>query len=223
MALPIEDYALIGDRHTAALVGRDGSVDWLCLPRFDSSACFAALLGDPGHGRWLIGPADPEGVEVTRAYDGASTHLVTTFSGPTGTVTLHDSMPRGDGRADLVRTVTGVSGTMRLRHEWVVRFAYGAVRPWVRRGHRATGEEVIIAVAGPDQLVLSGPRLPTASDHRHTDELEVHEGDVLTFATTWAPSWRPVPDVLSSRDVVRADKEEQERWAGACAADASCG
>jgi GH15 family glucan-1,4-alpha-glucosidase len=219
MALPIEDDALIGDRHTAALVGRDGSVDWLCLPRFDSSACFAALLGESEHGRWLIGPADAEGVEVTRAYDGASTHLVTTFTGPTGTVALHDSMPRSDGRADLVRTVTGVSGTMRLRHEWIVRFAYGAVRPWVRRGRRATGEEVIIAVAGPDQLVLSGPRLPSATDHRHCDELEVHAGDVLTFATTWAPSWRPVPDVLASRDVVRADKEEQERWAAPCSQD----
>src|SRR6478735_1639630 len=114
MPLPVEDYALIADCHTAALVGRDGSVDWLCLPRFDSPACFAALLGDPGHGRWLLGPAEPDEVQVTRAYDGASTHLVTTFTGPTGTVTLHDSMPRGDRRADLVRTLTGVSGTLRL-------------------------------------------------------------------------------------------------------------
>src|SRR5690349_2674051 len=118
MALPIEDYAIIGDRHTGALVGLDGSVDWLCLPRFDSAACFAALLGEPEHGRWLIGPAEPDGVETTRAYEGATTHLVTTFRGPTGTVTVHDSMPRGDRRADLVRTVTGVSGSMRMRHEW---------------------------------------------------------------------------------------------------------
>jgi GH15 family glucan-1,4-alpha-glucosidase len=219
MALPIEDCAIIGDRHTGALVGLDGSVDWLCLPRFDSAACFAALLGEPEHGRWLIGPADPDEVETTRAYEGATTHLVTTFSGPTGTVTVHDSMPRGDRRADLVRTVTGVSGSLRMRHEWVVRFAYGAVRPWVRRAHRADGEEVIVAVAGPDQLVLSGPRLPAATDHRHADELEVHEGDVLTFALTWAPSWHPVPDVLDSLAVVRRDGEEQERWAEPCAHD----
>jgi GH15 family glucan-1,4-alpha-glucosidase len=219
MALPIEDYALIGDRHTAALVGKDGSVDWLCLPRFDSAACFAALLGEPGHGRWLIGPADPEGVEVSRAYAGASLHLVTTFSGPDGTVTLHDSMPRGDGRADLVRTITGVTGTMRLRHEWIVRLGYGAVRPWVRRARRADGEEVIVAVAGPDQLVLSGPRLPSADDHRHADELEVRAGDVLTFATTWAPSWRPIPAALASPDVVRLDQAEQEEWASPCSPD----
>ncbi len=219
MALSIEDYALIGDRHTAALVGRDGSVDWLCLPRFDSAACFASLVGDPQHGRWLIGPADPDEVEVTRAYDGASTHLVTTFTGPHGTVTLHDSMPHGDERADLVRTVTGVSGTLRLRHEWIVRFDYGAVRPWVHRAHRSTGEEVIVAVAGPDQLVLSGPRLPAADDHRHADEFDVHEGDELTFSTTWAPSWRPLPDVLESREVVRRDRDAQEAWAAPCSPD----
>jgi GH15 family glucan-1,4-alpha-glucosidase len=218
MALPIEDYALIGDRHTAALVGKDGSIDWLCLPRFDSSACFAALLGDPDHGRWLIGPDDPE-VSVSRAYDGATTHLITTFTGPDGTVTLHDSMPRGDDRADLVRIVTGVSGSMRLKHEWVVRFGYGAVRPWVRRVHRSDGSEVIVAVAGPDQLVLSGPQLPRATDHRHADVLEVHEGDVLTFSTTWAPSWAPLPDVLDSLAVVRHDREAQEQWASPCAAD----
>ena len=219
MALPIEDYALIGDRHTAALVGRDGSIDWLCLPRFDSTACFAALLGDPDHGRWLIGPADPAGVTVTREYDGASTHLVTTFAGPDGTVTLRDSMPRGDNRADLVRTVTGVAGTMRLRHEWVVRLGYGAVRPWVHRVRRPDGAEVIVAVAGPDQLVLSGPRLPRPSDHRHADELEVREGEVLTFATTWAPSWCPLPEPLDSLAVVRRDAQAQQEWASPCAAD----
>ncbi len=219
MPLPIEDYALIGDRHTAALVGRDGSIDWLCLPRFDSAACFAALLGEPGHGRWLIGPVDASEVTATRAYDGASMHLVTTFTGPEGTVTLEDSMPRGDGRADVVRTVTGVSGTMRLRHEWLVRFGYGSVIPWVRRVHRADGSAVIVAVAGPDQLVLSGPRLPSAVDHRHADELEVHEGDVLVFATTWAPSWAPLPETLDSLAVVRADREAQEEWASPCAAD----
>jgi GH15 family glucan-1,4-alpha-glucosidase len=219
MALPIEDYALIGDRHTAALVGRDGSVDWLCLPRFDSAACFAALVGEEQHGRWLIGPADPEDAEVSRAYDGASTQLVTTFTTSGGCFSVHDSMPQGDGRADLVRTVTGLSGTVRVRHEWIVRFDYGAVRPWVHRARREDGEEVIVAVAGPDQLVLSGPRLPSATDHRHADEFEVHEGDELTFATTWAPSWHPVPDVLESRDVVRRDRDAQEAWAAPCAHD----
>src|SRR5689334_14643358 len=128
-------------------------------------------------------------------------------------------MPQGDGRADLVRTITGVSGTLRVRHEWIVRFGYGAVRPWVHRARRADGEQVIVAVAGPDQLVLSGPRLPSATDHRHADEFDVHEGDVLTFATTWAPSWEPVPGVLDSLDVVRRDWEAHEAWAAPCADD----
>lgn len=219
MALPIEDYALIGDRHTAALVGTDGSVDWLCLPRFDSEACFAALLGDREHGRWLLGPADLDGVTVSRAYDGASTHLVTTFHGPEGVVRLHDSMPRGDDRADVVRTLVGVEGRVRVRHEWAVRFGYGARRPWVRRRRRATGEEVIVAVAGPDQLVLSGPRLPSAADHHHADEFDVCAGDELTFATTWAPSWAPLPEVLESPEVTRRDREEQQEWADRCLPD----
>src|SRR3954464_13654991 len=100
MPLPIEDYAVLGDRGTAALVGRDGSIDWLCLPRFDSPACFAALLGDTDHGRWLIGPADPHSATVTRRYVGSSALLETTFTTPTGTVRLLDVMPTGDERAD---------------------------------------------------------------------------------------------------------------------------
>ena len=131
MPLPIEDYALIGDRGTAALVGRDGSVDWLCLPRFDSPACFAALLGDEDNGRWLLAPADEH--EATRSYVGETALLETTFTTATGTVTILDVMPTNDGRADLVRRLTGVRGTVRMRHEWVVRLDYGKIRPWVSR------------------------------------------------------------------------------------------
>ena len=131
MALPIEDYALIGDRHTAALVGRDGSVDWLCLPRFDSPACFAALLGTEEHGRWQLCPAGE--YTSTRRYLDRSTVLETTFRTDTGAVTLVDLMPIGRRRADLVRRVTGVTGTVRMRHEWIVRTDYGEIRPWVRR------------------------------------------------------------------------------------------
>ena len=196
MALPIEDYALIGDRHTAALIGRDGSVDWLCLPRFDSPACFAALLGTEDHGRWQLCPVGE--YDATRRYLDASAILETTFSTDTGEVTLVDVMPFGDHRADLVRRITGVRGTVRMQHEWVVRTDYGNVRPWVRRRHRRRGP-VITAVAGPDQLILRGPRLPSAVDRRHRDEFDVAEGDELTFSTTWVPSYEDTPDLAHRR------------------------
>ena len=166
MALPIEDYALIGDRRTAALVGTNGSVDWLCLPRFDSAACLAGLLGTDDHGHWQLVP------------DGALLHraaLRRRLGGPRddvhdrdGVVTLTDLMPRNDGRADLVRKLTGVRGTVRMRHEWRIRLDYGLVRPWVQR-MTIDGEKVITAIGGPDQLVLRGPRLPGRhATHRTT-------------------------------------------------------
>ncbi|WP_341231845.1 trehalase-like domain-containing protein, partial [Nocardioides salarius] len=174
MALRIEDYALIGDRRTAALVGRNGSVDWLCLPRFDSPACMAALLGTEEHGHWQI---EPEGdYESSRRYLSSSSVLETTFRTPTGTVTLTDLMPTGDGRADLVRRIRGVEGTVRLCLQWRVRMEYGEVTPWVRR-EEIGDEQVITAVAGPDRLVLRGPRLPEARDHTHNAEFDVEAGD----------------------------------------------
>ncbi|MGN6636032.1 MAG: trehalase-like domain-containing protein, partial [Oryzihumus sp.] len=191
MALPIEDYALLGDTGTAALVGRDGAVDWLCLPRFDSPACFAALLGTPEHGRWLLGPV--EAARTTRRYLGTSFVLETTHETDTGVVRVTDVMPLGDGRADVVRRVQGVSGTVRVRHVWVVRFSYGKVRPWVTRHKDDHGHEWISAIAGPDMLVLRGTRLPKARDGRHEDELEMRTGDVHTFSTTWFPSYEDVP------------------------------
>jgi GH15 family glucan-1,4-alpha-glucosidase len=215
MALPIEDYALVGDRHTAALVGRDGSIDWLCLPRFDSPACFAALLGTPEHGRWLLGPASDD-VEVSRRYVGSSNLLETTFTTATGSVTLLDVMPTADERADIVRRLTGVSGTVRMRHEWVVRTDYGRVRPWVSRQH-VGGQEVVVAVAGPDQLMLRGDRLPPAQDGHHRDEFEVHEGDQLTFSTTWVKSWRELPEHIGWDDRIEATRRRQEDWVARCA------
>ncbi len=218
MPLPIEDYALIGDRGTAALVGNDGSVDWLCLPRFDSPACFAALLGDEDNGRWLLAPADA--FEVTRSYVGDTALLETTFTTATGTVTILDVMPTNDGRADLVRRVTGVHGTVRLRHEWVVRLDYGKIRPWVtRRRDGGDGEEAIVAVAGPDKLVLRGPRLPKAVDGRHVDEFDVGEGEVLTFATTWVPSWAAVPAAAELDVAIESTRAEEEAWSHGCPGD----
>jgi GH15 family glucan-1,4-alpha-glucosidase len=188
---PIEDYAMIGDRHTAALVGRDGSIDWLCVPRFDSPACFAALLGDEDNGRWQLCPIGE--YEVSRAYVDDSAALQTTFSTPTGVVTLLDVMPTSDGRLDVVRRVTGVRGTVRMRHEWVVRFEYGTAIPWIRRRLEDSHEPAIAAVAGPDKLVLRGDRLPDPRGHRHLDEFDVHEGQRLTFSMTWLPSHLRTP------------------------------
>ena len=213
MALPIEDYAVIGDSATAALVGRDGSVDWLCLPRFDSPACFAALLGDEGHGRWLIGPEGE--FTSTRRYLDDTAVLETTFTTPTGTVVLVDVMPVGDQRADLVRRVVGVSGTVRMRHEWVLRTGYGKIMPWITRMH-VHGTEVINAVAGPDRFVLRGSRLPRAVDGRHADAFEVRAGDELTFATTWVPSHHDIPRFLEFDGRIDATAARSRRWASHC-------
>ena len=209
MALPIEDYALIGDRHTAALVGKDGSIDWLCLPRFDSSACFAALLGTPDHGRWLLAPMGD--FEVSRRYLDGSTVLETTFTTETGQVRLVDLMPTGDLRADVLRQVTGVSGTVRMEHEWVVRTDYGRSHPWVRRWGSG-GDELISAISGPDQLILRGSRLPEPTDHRHRDEFDVSEGDTLTFSTTWVPSHEDPPPRDKIQVRIAGTIKEERAW-----------
>lgn len=210
MALPIEDYALIGDRGTAALVGKDGSIDWLCLPRFDSPACFAALLGTEEHGRWLLAPAGP--IERTsRRYVDGTALLETTFTTADGELVLLDVMPTSDGRADVVRRLACTRGTVRIRHDWVVRTDYGKVRPWVSR-ERAHGQEVVVAVAGPDKLVLRGPRLPLGHDGHHSDEFDMSEGDELTFSTTWVRSWRDVPEPLGLGERIEATTDRQRAW-----------
>ena len=216
MALPIEDYAVLGDTGTAALVGRDGSVDWLCLPRFDSPACFAALLGDENNGRWKIGPAGEH--RCTRRYIGNSAALETTHTTDTGSVRVVDIMPLGDDRADIVRRIVGVEGTVRMTHEWIVRFSYGKVRPWVSRGH-AHGEHLITAVAGPDRLILRGPRLPRAKDGRHIDEFDIKAGQEMTFSTTWVASHREIPELLEFDERITETIATSEDWADRCEYD----
>ena len=217
MALPIEDYAVIGDTDTAALVGRDGSIDWLCLPRFDSPACFASLVGTRDNGHWLLGPRGP--ATTTRRYIDNSFVLETTHESPTGVVRVTDFMPIGEGRADIVRRVEGVRGTVRMRHEWVVRFGYGKVRPWVTR--RADTPEigsgaVISAIAGPDMVVLRGSRLPHAVANRHEDEFDVSAGQRMTFSMTWFRSHRRAPAPLDVDDGVEQTVAHWEEWAGRC-------
>jgi GH15 family glucan-1,4-alpha-glucosidase len=210
VALPIEDYALIGDRRTAALVGTNGSVDWLCLPHFDSAACLAGLLGTDDHGHWQFEPVARYRTE--RRYIGSSAVLETTFTTDDGVVALVDLMPRNDDRADLVRKVIGVRGTVRMRHEWRIRLDYGRVRPWVRRV-TIDGDEVITAVGGPDQFILRGPRLPVAADHSHNDEFEVTEGEELVFSLTWFPSYSEPTDLHLQPGQIEESIADDERWA----------
>lgn len=210
MALPIEDYALIGDRGTAALVGKDGSIDWLCLPRFDSPACFAALLGTEENGRWLLAPAD-EVVATSRRYVDGTALLETTFTTADGEVVLLDVMPVGDGRADVVRRLTCTRGTVRIRHDWVIRTDYGLVRPWVSREH-AQGQAVVVAVAGPDKFVLRGPHLPKGHHGHHSEEFVLTEGEEVTFSTTWVHSWHDVPEALGFDERIDATTDRQRAW-----------
>ena len=215
MVTPIEDYAVLGDTETVALVSREGSIDWLCLPQFDSPACFAALLGTPEHGRWLLGPV--EQATTTRRYLHETFILETVHETPSGRVRVTDLMPVGDGRSDVIRRVEGLEGTVRMRHEWVVRFGYGKVKPWVSRspGHRLdTG--VITAIAGPDMLVLRGDRLPQAEDGHHRDEFDVAAGETLTFTLTWFESWREVPPPLDVDDQVASTRRRTDAWADRC-------
>src|SRR5262245_3796402 len=148
MASLIEDYALIGDCQTAALVGLDGSIDWLCFPRFDSGACFAALLGTPENGRWLLAPAG-EVKKATRRYRDGTLVLETDFETADGAVRLVDCMPPRSREPDLIRLVQGLRGHVTMRMELVLRFDYGSIVPWVRRTRRG-----IRAVAGPEAVVV---------------------------------------------------------------------
>ena len=216
---PIADYAVVGDGHTAALISRDGSVDWLCLPTFDSPACFAALLGEPEHGRWLLTVSDA--TDVRRRYVEDSFVLETTYVTPTGTAIVTDAMPLGDARADLVRRVEVLHGTVTVEHEWIVRFEYGAITPWVRRVRDPHDAESIRAIAGPDALLLRGTRLPRASDHRHRDTFPLSEGEIVELSLTWTPSWEPVPSQLPIDERMEATRICWEQWARGCSYEGS--
>ncbi|MBW3541060.1 MAG: glycoside hydrolase family 15 protein [Planctomycetes bacterium] len=201
MPLPIEDYALVGDCQSAALVGRDGSVDWLCLPRFDSEACFAALLGTPQNGRWLIQPRE-EIREVTRRYRDETLILETTVRTDGGEATLVDFMPIRSDVPDLVRIVAGVRGRVRMRMELIIRHDTGAMFPWIQRV-----EDGIIAVAGADALHLqSGVELSGECDL--AAEFDVKEGQRVPFVLTWYPSYRERPEAIDPEQAL----EENERW-----------
>ncbi len=214
MPLPIGDYALIGDCHTAAMVGRDGSVDWLCLPRFDSPSMFGALLGDEGHGRWLLAP-EGQVVSTHREYVGDTFVLRTRWETADGEVEVLDLMPHGDRRADLLRRVRGVRGTVTMRQEVTFRFGYATAMPWVQQRAElacAPGHRAMLALAGPDAVVLRGPHLhPT--DHAHVGTFTVAEGQTHDITLTWFPSHRPPPDPADADQQVADTLRYWQDWA----------
>jgi GH15 family glucan-1,4-alpha-glucosidase len=196
LSTPLEDYALIGDCETAALVSRDGSIDWLCWPRFDSPACFAALLGTSQHGRWLIAPAAPE-ASVTRRYRRNTLILETTFETPDGSVRLLDFMPPRGGHpepdnSDVVRIVCGVSGRVTMQTELVLRFDYGQAVPWVTRLPDGT----VRAIAGPDMVVMHTPVPLHGEDLKTLATFEVAEGQRIPLVLTHGPSHLPPPKAI---------------------------
>jgi GH15 family glucan-1,4-alpha-glucosidase len=202
MTSRIEDYALIGNQETVALVARDGSIDWMGMPRFDSPACFAALLGSPENGRWQLAPAAAT-TQVTRAYRDGSTVLETRFTTADGEVSVIDFMARREGASDLMRIVRGVRGRVAMRTELVVRFDYGDVVPWVSR----QDDGRLHFTAGPDRLTLATPLELRGENMRTVGEFEVGPGDEMTFSLTWRSSWRddlPAPDVVASLTQVEA-------------------
>jgi GH15 family glucan-1,4-alpha-glucosidase len=202
MALRIEDYAIISDTHTAALVGLDGSIDWLCLPRFDSPAVFAGLLGDEHNGRWEIAPQPGDARSVSRRYRGDTLVLETEFATATGVVRVVDAMVPELDEHLLLRLVEGISGTVKMRSHLRMRFDYGSVVPWVRRVDGETH-----AIAGPDALTLRSDVHHRGRDLATVANFEVRNGESLAFALHWHRSHRPAPakvDVRAELDRVEA-------------------
>ena len=210
MSLPIENYALIGDCHTAALVGNDGSMDWLCLPRFDSGACFAALLGGPEHGRWLLAPA-AKATQVRRSYRGDTLILETEFDTEEGSVRVIDFMPLSDKRWDVVRIVEGLSGRVNMRMELSVRFDYGSIVPWV---HRSQG--ILLLTAGPDTLELTASVAIEGENMHSVAEFCVSAGGRESFVLNYRPSHLDVSEAIDAERELSETEDQWKEWYGRC-------
>lgn len=208
MSQKIEDYALIGDCETAALVGRDGSIDWLCWPAFDSDACFSAILGTNRNGRWLIAPSgDVTG--ISRRYDGNTLILETRFETAEGSVVLVDFMPLRGKASDIVRLVRGVTGRVKLHMELVIRFGFGVDIPWVRR----TEDQALLAICGQDMTVLRTPVETRGKDLTTVAEFEVKAGETVPFVLTYGPSHLDPPAPI---DPELALQETEAYWKDWC-------
>lgn len=210
MSLPIEDYAMIGDCHTAALVSKEGSIDWLCFPHFDSAACFAALLGTADNGHWSISPADPIR-RIRRRYREGTLILETEFETEGGAVLLVDCMTPRQKSPELLRLVIGTRGQVQMKMELVIRFDYGSVVPWVRRTERG-----ISAIAGPDMLSLR-TEVPVRGEHFTTvATFTVAEGQKLPFDLTWCPSHQPEPSPLKVVGAIQDTENWWREWSHRC-------
>ncbi len=208
----IEDYALLGDLQSAALVSRDGCIDWLCLPRFDSAACFASLLGTPENGHWTLQPAG-EFRSTGRRYRGDTLVLETELETSTGAVRLIDFMPPRETKPDVVRIVEGVRGRVEMHMELVIRFEYGSVVPWVRNLDGA-----LVGIAGPDLVTLRTP-VELVGRNLHTyAEFTVSEGDRVPFVLTWCPSHEELPKPIDPEEALADTVSFWEEWSGRCAA-----
>ncbi len=210
MASRIEDYALIGDCETAALVARDGSIDWLCWPRFDSEACFAALVGTREHGRWLIAPR--EEARVTRRYRPNTLVLETNFETKDGAATLIDFMPIGGRRSTIVRFVIGMRGKVAMHTELILRFGYGAVVPWVTRLENGA----LRAIAGPDMVLLHTPVHVKGKDLTTVGEFTISRSDIIPFVLTYLPSHLPLPESLDPTAALNDTDTFWKEWSAKC-------
>jgi len=211
MPARIEDYALLGDCETAALVALDGSIDWLCWPRFDSGACFAALLGTPEHGRWRIAPADAS-ARVRRRYRGATLILETDFESADGAVTVIDFMPPRGAASDLIRMVVGRRGRVAMRTDLVFRFDYGSVVPWVSR----LEDGALRAIGGPDMVVLRTD-VPLRGEGLTTvGEFSVGEGETASFVLTYGPSHLPPPAAVDPATALSETEAFWQDWSRRC-------
>jgi GH15 family glucan-1,4-alpha-glucosidase len=208
MASRIEDYALIGDLNTAALVGRDGSIDWLCWPRFDSDSCFAALLGASDHGRWLIGPQD-QSARMTRRYQDNTLILETRIETADGVARLIDFMPPRNDGSHIVRIVVGERGHVELRSELILRFGYGAIVPWVTR----VNDRTIRAIAGPDMAVLRSPVGMHGRNFRTVSFFTVEDGQRLPFVLSYGPSNEKLPVPVDPEERLGFTQTFWQEWA----------
>jgi len=210
----IEDYGLIGDCETAALVGRDGSIDWLCWPGFDSDACFAALLGTRRNGRWLIEPAE-QVTKSSRRYWDNTLILETRFETANGVVALIDFMPPRGNASDIVRLVRGVTGTVKLQMQLVIRFGFGVDVPWVRR----TPDDALLAISGPDMIVLRTPIETRGEDLTTVGNFEVSEGETIPFVLTYGPSHLPLPKPINPAKALQDTEDFWTEWCSRCTYD----
>ena len=216
VSAPIEDYALLSNCRTAALVARDGSIDWFCAPRFDSASVFGALLGDTEQGSWHLRPHDEDAV-ATRRYDGETFVLITRWQTPTGVAEVHDAIPMDGGRVDIVRRVIGISGVVDMTTHLRIRFDYARALPWMRQVGDAE-RPVLHATAGPDALVVRGVAL-SPHGHSHRGRFTVAAGEHVDLTATWFPSYASTPKPLDVDAALAGTRTWWSEWAGRIAHD----